>query len=375
VSLLRIEVVRRAADLGLHAEAWDALVAAQPWPSPLALSSWFAAFAEHKLEAGAAWLVLLAYDGLVLRGVLPLVQAAAGALRRRRWRVPGEYFTHDGDLLLDEGLEPVTLTELLEGLAAEEPGALGVDVGGIHPASRTRVALAGLHAAGGVPLETEAEGAYIPVRGSFDGWYAGISENLRVNLRKARNRLDREQPGALAFRFHARADASPALLDDFARLEDLGWKGEEGGALARSPAKLSLYRTLVARWAAAGVLEWHLATLAGRPVAMHMAVRLGRVLTLMRICYDETIAKHMPGNLLIRAMVEREHASRASDAVDFVQTQPWQHNWRMTRTAYARARIPEPGLLPALGGLPRRTSALLRRIPGLRSLVHRLRGG
>src|SRR5688572_32699959 len=32
-----------------------------------------------------------------------------------------------------------------------------------------------------------------------------ISENLRTNLRKARNRLDREQPGALAFRFLAGA--------------------------------------------------------------------------------------------------------------------------------------------------------------------------
>jgi hypothetical protein len=108
---------------------------------------------------------------------------------------------------------------------------------------------------------------------------------------------------------------------------------------------------------------------------MHLAVRLGRVLTLMRICYDESIAKHMPGNLLVRAMVEREHASGASDAVDFVQTQPWQHNWRMTRYPYACARLPEPGMLPAvLGTLPRRTAALLRRVPGLRSLVHRLRG-
>src|SRR5688572_1903774 len=313
------------------------------------MHGWFAAHLEHKVGPEDAWLALLAYDGARLMGVLPLVRVAERTLGldRSRWRVPGEYFRPDGDALLAEGLEGGTLAALLAALAEAAPGALGVDLGGIAPASTTRRALDG--AAGPrVPLEPEADGAFIPVRGEFDAWYGTISENLRTNMRKAKNRLDREQPGALAFRFLAGAEATPAPLEEFARLEDAGWKGEEGGALARSSAKMALYRTLVSRWSARGVLEWHVASLAGRPVAMHMAVRLGRTLTLMRICYDETISKHMPGNLLIRAMVEREHATHASDLVDFVQTQPWNQNWRMTRYEYARASVPEPGLLPAL---------------------------
>jgi hypothetical protein len=83
----------------------------------------------------------------------------------------------------------------------------------------------------------------------------------------------------------------------------------------------------------------------------------------------------MPGNLLIRALAEREHTSGTSDAIDCIQSQPWQHSWRMTRYDYARTHLAGPGLLPAvLGTLPRRASALLRRIPGLRPLVRSLRG-
>jgi CelD/BcsL family acetyltransferase involved in cellulose biosynthesis len=373
LALLRVDVVRRREDLEPHARAWDRLAAEVPAPSPLRTHAWYAAHVEHKGAEGA-WLALCAYEGARLRGVLPLVRAAERTLgfARSRWRVPGEYFTRDGDALLAEGLEGQTLAALLAALAEAEPGALGVDFGGIAPASTTRRALEGADGLR-VPLEPEAEGALIPVHGAFDTWYETISENLRTNLRKAKNRLDREQPGALRFRFLAEGEAGAAPLAEFARLEDAGWKGAEGGALARSPAKMALYRTLVERWSALGVLEWHVATLAERPVAMHMAVRLGRTLTLMRICYDETIAKHMPGNLLIRAMVEREHASGRSDAVDFVQTQPWQHHWRMTRYAYARASVPEPGLVPALlHHWPHRAVAAVRGTSWLRTAARAL---
>lgn len=380
MALLRVEVVRRPADLERHAAAWDALLAAAPAPSPLRGHAWFAAHVEHKVGPEGAWLALLAYEGARLMGVLPLERTAERTLGlgRSRWRVPGDYYTRDGDALLAEGLEGGTLDALLVALAEAEPGALGVDLGGIAPASTTRRALEGAGEAARAALGRDAEGALIPVGPTFDGWYDTISENLRTNMRKAKNRLEREHPGALSFRFLAGADAGAEPLEDFARLEDAGWKGADGGALARSPAKKALYRTLVERWRARGILEWHVAALAGRPVAMHMAVRLGRTLTLMRICYDESIAKHMPGNLLIRAMVEREHSPaghpRTADAVDFVQTQPWQHNWRMNRYEYATAAVPVAGLLPALlHGLPHRAVATVKNAGWYRSAVRWLK--
>ncbi len=376
MSLLRIEVARRPEDLALHADAWDALAAEGPWPSPLAGSTWFAAHVRHKLGAGARWLVLLAYGATGLRGVLPLVEEAGRTLglRRSRWRVPGEYYTEDGDALLAPGLEALTLGALLEGLEREEPGALGVTLGGIAPGSPTRAALDDPAAPFAAAVDHDAEGAEIPLEGTFDGWLHGISENLRINLRKARNRLERERPGALAFRFLGGAQARAETLADFARLEDAGWKGAEGGALARSPVKLALYRDLATAWAGRGVLEWHLAELEGRPVAMHLAVRLGRRLTLLRICYDESLGKHMPGNLLLREMVAREHARGDCEAVDFVQAQPWNAHWRMRRYAFARAHVARRGLLPALlGGLPLRAAAALHRAPRLAAFVRRLR--
>jgi CelD/BcsL family acetyltransferase involved in cellulose biosynthesis len=249
-----------------------------------------------------------------------------------------------------------------------------VDLGGIRDGSTTLAALRAGAAHGLVHVEAEAEGGRIPVRGTFDAWLHAIGDNMRVNLRKARNRLERLHPGGLAFRFLAGADATEAPLEGFAAMEASGWKGEVGGALAASPPKMELYRRLARRFAARGWLEWHFLDVGGKPAAAHMAVRMGRTLVMFRICYDEGLGKFMPGNLLIRESVERAFRDRDTDAIDFVQTQPWQKNWRMETYAYHRARIFARRPLPLLfGALPGRARALARRVPLLRRLARSLR--
>jgi CelD/BcsL family acetyltransferase involved in cellulose biosynthesis len=344
---LRVEALTAAADLTAHEHAWWALAREAPGPSPLRTPTWFLAHLEHKLAPGQRWRVMLAYDGPRLAGVLPVVEVAPRTLglRRARWRVPDEYAAESGDPLLARGLESQTLDALCRGLAHSAPGCLGVEIGRVRDESATARA---------VPRRApDGVGSEIAVSGTAEAWLRAISENLRVNMRKAANRLERERPGAMRTEFLAGADATPGLLDEFAALEDRGWKGADGGALARAPAKLALYRTLIAGWARAGVLEWHVLRLEGRAVAMHMAVRLGRTLGLLRICYDETLGKHMPGNLLIKAMAEREHTDGRADAIDFLQSQTWNQAWRMRPVPYGAAFVPARGLAAALlGNLP-----------------------
>jgi CelD/BcsL family acetyltransferase involved in cellulose biosynthesis len=350
---LRVEAPASRADLTPHEQAWWHLARTAPGPSPLRTPAWFLAHLEHKLAPGQRWRVLLAYDGPRLAGVLPVVEVAARTLGlpRSRWRVPDDYAAEAGDPLLDRGLEAATLSALCDALAETVPGCLGLEIGRVRPESATTRA---------VPrLEPDGEGSEIAVSGAADAWLRAISENLRVNMRKAANRLEREHPGGLRAEFLAGAEALPTLLEEFAALEERGWKGADGGALARAPAKLALYRTLVAGWSAAGVLEWHVLRLQGRAVAMHMAVRLGRTLSLLRICYDESLAKHMPGNLLIKAMAEREHADGRADAIDFLQAQTWNQQWRMRPVPYGGAFLPARGLTAALlGGVPARLKHL-----------------
>lgn len=344
---LRVEALASHADLTAHERAWWRLAREAPGPSPLRTPTWFLAHLAHKLDPGQRWRVVVAYDGPRLAGVLPVVEVAPRTLglRRSRWRVPDEYAAEAGDPLLDRGMEAQTLHALGLGLAQSAPGCLGVELGRVRAESATARAVR--------RLEPDGVGSEIAIAGTPEAWLRAISENLRVNMRKAANRLEREHPGGLRTQFLAGAEASPALLDAFALLEDRGWKGAEGGALARAPAKLALYRTLVSGWAEAGVLEWHVLRLEGRIVALHMAVRLGRTLSLLRICYDEALAKHMPGNLLIKAMAEREHADGRADAIDFLQSQAWNQQWRMRPVPYGAAFLPAHGLTAALlGGVP-----------------------
>jgi CelD/BcsL family acetyltransferase involved in cellulose biosynthesis len=342
-----VQAVRTSEGLLAHEAAWWRLATTAPATSPLRTPAWFEGYLRHKQPEGRRWLALFAYDGARLAGVLPCVEVASRRLgiARSLWRVPNEYAAESGDPLLDRGLEREVIDALRAGLVRAAPDALGLEVGGVRADSATARALGA--------LDADGVGSEIRVAGSADAWLKGISENLRVNMRKAANRLEREPGGAARALFLAGTEARPGLLDDFAELEDRGWKGEDGGALARAPAKLALYRTLVEAWARAGLLEWHVLARDGRPVAMHMAVRLGRTLGLVRICYDEGIAKHMPGNLLLKAMAEREHADGRSDRVDFLQAQTWNHGWRMHAVPYGATFLPAPGVAArVLGSAP-----------------------
>lgn len=125
-----------------------------------------------------------------------------------------------------------------------------------------------------------------------------LTGKKRKELRRQHARL--AEQGALAFERHDDTTEINAWLEDFLALEQGGWKGKAGSAMACAPQTASLFRTALMQAATLGKLERLSITLDGRPIAM-----LANLLTApgsfsYKTAFDESYARFSPGVLLQR---------------------------------------------------------------------------
>ncbi len=149
---------------------------------------------------------------------------------------------------------------------------------------------------------------------SFDRIAEGFSRRLRNSLAQGHKRLARE-PGEARF---AVIDDVAGLRRDFAaflELEASGWKGHAGSAVAQHPRLVRFYESVMAEFAPTRSVLLASLRLGERPVAMQFCLRDPDVLHVVKIAYDESLARLAPGNLLM------EHTLRhaASEAARFVE--------------------------------------------------------
>lgn len=369
----RVAVLATDAEWDGATAAWDALAEASPTRLPMASPAWVRAYARHRLDDGEALRVVVTASGATLTGVLPVV-VRPGRLGPTL-AAPHDDHTKSGDALLAPTAAASDLAALVAGAFALAPGARSLTLAGVRDGSRTLAALdaalAGALLPGPVVRDTDERGSYVPIAGSsLAALRATLSDNFRRNVRKAGNRLAKE-PG-VAIRLDRGPDASPATLDRFLALEAAGWKGRAGTAIALDARLLAFYRELVAGFAARGRLEWHTLEIAGAPAAMHLGVRTGGALVLLKIAYDERHARLGPGNLLFERVLEREFEAGTAVEVNCTTDMAWHRNWALPRSNYARLTCFPAG--PASGSLaflPAALKARAKRVAWLRRTFSR----
>lgn len=134
---------------------------------------------------------------------------------------------------------------------------------------------------------------------------AAMPGKKRKELRRQRNRL--ADSGEVVFSTLTRGGSPEAVADwcaEFMALEDAGWKGRRGTAIARVDGLDHFLPEALAVEARRGdLLFWKLAH-GGRPVAMTFAIRRGGRAWLLKIAHDEALARHSPGVLLMHDVTE-----------------------------------------------------------------------
>lgn len=153
-----------------------------------------------------------------------------------------------------------------------------------------------------------------------------VNAGRRSDLRRARRRA--EQLGAVTFELVAPSpdELSPLLGEIFA-VEEAGWKGRAGTALAHDRVRGEFYRRYAAAAAGTGSLRLAFLRIGGRAAAVQIAAESGGRFWLLKIGYDEQFARCSPGTLLMVETIRAAAASRLR-AYEFLgNAEAWIRFW------------------------------------------------
>ncbi|HEY7838004.1 MAG TPA: GNAT family N-acetyltransferase [Terriglobales bacterium] len=147
-----------------------------------------------------------------------------------------------------------------------------------------------------------------PLPGLPPGMHA-TKGSFRTDLRRTRRNLQSwaaAQGGASEIRLVRASTAAGDLaagLGAFYDLEAAGWKGRQKSAIRCRPATRRFYDQAAAALAQRGTLVLHRLELDGKPIAMDLSVCDGHTYELLKLTYDEDLARFGPGHLLIEAIL------------------------------------------------------------------------
>jgi CelD/BcsL family acetyltransferase involved in cellulose biosynthesis len=179
----------------------------------------------------------------------------------------------------------------------------------------------------GLPTATweSLRSPYVPLPATWDLFQARLHAKLKANCRRRRRKL--EDKGKVELERVDGGFSLDAVLEDGFGLEQSGWKGGRGTAIAQDAATRGFYTELARDAAAAGRLALYFLRLDGRPVAFQYGLSHGGRYFLLKPAYDETLADCSPGQLLTEDVMADCIARQLSEFDFLGPDMPWKRDW------------------------------------------------
>jgi hypothetical protein len=160
------------------------------------------------------------------------------------------------------------------------------------------------------------ETSSITVSGSFEDYWAQRGKNLRQNVRKQKNRFERD--GMLPT---LNVIKDPNLMNEavesYGSLESRGWKATTGTAIHPTTAQGRFYRDLLQEYASRGQAVVYQYMYGSNLVASDLCLTRDGVLILLKTCYDEEQRNSSPAILMHHDMLESIFRERQYRRVEF----------------------------------------------------------
>jgi hypothetical protein len=293
--------------------AWDDLAAHAVEPNAF-LESWFLRPALEQFDVSSRAQIFALWDGDLLCGLLPFDQQQ----NYGRWPFPHvqNWLHHNaflGTPLVRAGYEASFWRALLAHFDFAPGQALFAHFAGLTVDGALAAALAQVSASQNrrCALVHQCERAFLGKGLSPDAYLeAAVRGKKRKELRRQRSRLS--EAGALTFARDHSATGLGEWTDEFLALEQRGWKGQNGSALACADATRTLFAEVLAGAAAAGKLERLDLRLDGKPLAMLVNFLCAPGSFSFKTAFDEDYARFSPGVLLqIENLALLEHSDIA----------------------------------------------------------------
>ncbi|WP_202391316.1 GNAT family N-acetyltransferase [Allopontixanthobacter sediminis] len=280
---------------------WDALALTASEPNPF-FESWNLLPALANLDRGSnARVAIFRCDGK-LCGLMPVARSA----RYYGYPVPHwhNWVHHNafcGIPLVSKGYESAFWTALLQTLDSRPRNGLFLHLTQLPTGGAVHTALIRLLAGQERPAGVvhSEQRAMLQSAGPPEAYFeASLSGKKRKELRRQHSRLS--EAGAVKFRRDLTGEAIDAWCDDFLKLEQAGWKGRGGSALASDPATASYFRATLRGGATRGRAERLTLSLNDRPIAMLVNFLAAPGSFSFKTAFDEDYSRFSPGVLLQR---------------------------------------------------------------------------
>ncbi len=281
-----------AGELAAIAGAWTAL-AARPDSGNAFFHPEFAIPAIAHLGGGDVAVALVRAPSGRLAGLAPFTRTRLGRIAPaiRLWR---HKYAPFGEPLIEAGDADGTVARLLAGLAPEDSGLSLVlpempTDGPVADAVRAAAAWSGrplvLLGAHRRAMLTRGEGAA--------NLRAALPRGKRKELGRQLRRLG--ETGAVTFASDVEPDCVRARFEEFLALEQAGWKGRQGTALAASAVTAAFSREALFNLAEAGKARIDSLRVGAHPVAIVVSLVAGAAAYTWKTAYDEAYAHYSPG--------------------------------------------------------------------------------
>jgi len=171
------------------------------------------------------------------------------------------------------------------------------------------------------------ETARISLNGTFDDYWGGRGKNLRHNMKRQRNRLEREGV-QIGFQGLSRPQEMERGVEDYGRLESAGWKSARGTAIELNNQQGRFYQDLLERFAATGQARCYRLYFDDRLVASDLCVSGFGTLVILKTTHDEECKGYSPGQLLHREEVPQCFAEAGLSSLEFYgKVMDWHRRW------------------------------------------------
>ena len=362
---MNIEILDKLTDIERWGDRWNELARETPGCLPMSTYAWFASYVENCLPPSDRYLCVIASEGDELAGVLPAILSTGGipGIRYTRAALPFDDHTFSVEALVRPSHEDC-VTSMLDHLKEAVPGPVVVVFKRLREHSAVNRVRDKLAPSWITALEFEGYGSYLPTAGSFDEIEQRLSRNFRRNLVKAGNKLDRLS--SVHFEFIQDADRNEEFLQKFLALERAGWKGTSGTAIQADDKLTNFYRAVANRLAKANMIQWQVLSGDDKVLAINFAARLGRVISEIKIAYDEDYRKCMPGGKLLEHVLTRACENSDIAGIDLLTDMDWHDNWKPQKRQFYNHYLHSKDVAAIIGSyLPLRAKVGLKRIPGL----------
>jgi CelD/BcsL family acetyltransferase involved in cellulose biosynthesis len=324
-----MEVIRSIREFEALRGEWNRL--ADGHENPLLWHEWFLSCARTLHAEQDLFVVVDLTDGR-LRAAAPLVVRRARSVSRLEFLGVARLYEPCGFLYeTEDAVERLIRRVSSEGypFSLDRVSAGDANFGVLTRALRRRCLVVRRQARGSLA---------IPLRGNGQAFLSSLSPRLRYDLSRARRRA--ELIGEVRVDIISAAPADVAsLLEEFVRLEGSGWKGRSGSALQHRDSLRSFFFEVARATAARGALRVSRLWVGGDLAAAQLAIAAYSRLWVLKIAFDERLARCSPG-LILTGEAVKDAVDQGFVAYEFLGVaEAWERRWRTVVRPYSAALV------------------------------------